>query len=173
MRSRLRKPASINSANPSLYTWESPRGISSCPNSTLVGASEGFGALAFRFAPLCLMGRSYSSVALLYSIDANYSHFFCPRQQDTLGGCQSSLFARLMRKEKSDEFFAFVLFYQLLGRLSGAMYIPSPSLVEKVVWKSSMAVRRTEVALSKQATWDTVSTTAIFRSLHHISCDVD
>ena len=99
MRSRLRKPASINSANPSLYTWESPRGISSCPNSTLVGASEGFGALAFRFAPLCLMGRSYSSVALLYSIDAHDSHFFCPRQQDTLG-FQSSLFARLMRKEK-------------------------------------------------------------------------
>ena len=75
MRSRLRKPASINSANPSLYTWESPRGISSCPNSTLVGASEGFGALAFRFAPLCLMGRSYSSVALLYSIDANDSRY--------------------------------------------------------------------------------------------------
>ena len=35
-----------------------------------------------------------------------------------------------------------------------------------------MVVRRTEVALSKQAIWDTVSTTAIFRSFHHISCDV-
>ena len=47
------------------------------------------------------MGRSYSSVALLYSIDANDSYFFCPRQQDTLGGAKVPFLRALSVKKKA------------------------------------------------------------------------